>query len=284
MSYGAGMDSSIIGQGQVHATEKMEHLNSVYLSQDRTINSVPYYARKKQALQQNKRSNASVVISIPRKDSLRGDLKNQISDSLRTHKMVDPYLTNYIKELTVEPVLNTNQYITFNEADYPLTEDEKVRVVEEKYFSVQNYYNYIYEEKIQQEVQRFAGEADKEVNEAVHKKVNSARPPPVEEVKEESEVEGEEGQTRTMRVKGQYASRFDPGGGYYRQRVGHVEADQMAPVHRKYQETHQSFMVKEKERKRKAGGGNEGGYGGGYGGSYGSGYGGSYGGGYNYRY
>ena len=103
MSYGqkrSSADASIIGKGEIRGAESFEHLNSVYLSADRTVTSVPYYNKKKLAMQKSRKNNG-VLIGLSNKDSSRGDLKHQISDSLRTHKVVDPYLNNYIKELTV---------------------------------------------------------------------------------------------------------------------------------------------------------------------------------------
>ena len=70
-------------------------------------------------------------------------------------------LKRYIKEVSVQPVINENKYTTFNEEDYQLDEKEKVKVAEEKFFSVQNYYNYIYAEQLNEEIYRFVAETQK---------------------------------------------------------------------------------------------------------------------------
>lgn len=58
-------------------------------------------------------------------------------------------------------MINENKYTTFNEEDYQLDEKEKVKVAEEKFFSVQNYYNYIYAEQLNEEIYRFVAETQK---------------------------------------------------------------------------------------------------------------------------
>lgn len=72
-----------------------------------------------------------------------------------------------ITGVSVEPVINDNKFTNFNPELYPLSSTEKVKVVEEKYFPLQNYYNYIWAMKTREEIFRLAEETQKKANEII---------------------------------------------------------------------------------------------------------------------
>jgi hypothetical protein len=60
----------------------------------------------------------------------------------------------------VEPVVADNCFSNFSEDQYPITDHEKLRVCEERYFPLQNYYNYVYELEHQKGISRVAEVAE----------------------------------------------------------------------------------------------------------------------------
>lgn len=76
-------------------------------------------------------------------------------------KIIDPFISNYIKEIRADPVINDNKFTNFNEEQYPLKEDEKVKVLEERYFPLQNYYNYIYDLELKKDLSRSVADNEK---------------------------------------------------------------------------------------------------------------------------
>ena len=79
-------------------------------------------------------------------------------------------LAQLITNVTVEPVFNDNKFTNFNPEHYPLNENEKVKVVEEKFFPLQNYYNYIYAMKSQEEIFKLAEVTQQKANEIINKR------------------------------------------------------------------------------------------------------------------
>jgi hypothetical protein len=137
------MSRRIEGKGTIKRADEYEHINTTILPFERTIQAVGYYNRRKKELKVNPSN--EVIINLTNRNAERTDLKNHIETLFKSSKNIDPYISNYIKEIRVEPVINDNKFINFNEELYPLNEDEKVKVVEERYFPIQNYYNYIYD-------------------------------------------------------------------------------------------------------------------------------------------
>ena len=70
-------------------------------------------------------------------------------------------------EITLEPVINDNKFTNFDPQLYPLEQHEKVKVVDEKYFPLQNYYNYIQAIKTNDQLFRIAKETEKKATEAL---------------------------------------------------------------------------------------------------------------------
>lgn len=78
-------------------------------------------------------------------------------------------LANYITDISVEPVFTDNKFSNFNPEHYPLNENEKVKVVKEKFFPLQNYYNYIFALKSKEEIFKLAEVTQKRANEIIQK-------------------------------------------------------------------------------------------------------------------
>ena len=68
--------------------------------------------------------------------------------------------------MRADPVINDNKFTNFNEDLYPLNQDEKVKVMEQRYFPLQNYYNYIHDLELKKELSRFVIEDEEQ---ALHK-------------------------------------------------------------------------------------------------------------------
>lgn len=96
-------------------------MNTTFIPYDRTINTVSYYQRRKRELKRHPTN--EVVINLTQRNAERKDLKNQFENLIRSNKNIDPYLSNYIREVSVEPVLNDNKFTNFNKELYPLSED-----------------------------------------------------------------------------------------------------------------------------------------------------------------
>lgn len=154
---------------------------------------------------------------------------------------------NAITEISVEPVINDNKFTNFDPEQYPLEQSEKVKVVEEKYFPLQNYYNYIWAVKSSEEIFRIAQETEKKAQEALFSFVGDL-------------LEGDYDQAhkrgplvkQTMKIKGLYESKFTPiqsGGDLM---VGSREKEiekPLAPIHIDFESPKKSpFYVKEGER------------------------------------
>lgn len=82
----------------------------------------------------------------------------------------------------MDPVINDNKFTNFNEEQYPLNEDEKVKVLEERYFPLQNYYNYIYDLELKKELSRFVADGEEKVMGIVGRERFSDRDLNIEEV------------------------------------------------------------------------------------------------------
>lgn len=55
------------------------------------------------------------MINLTNRNAEREDLKNHIQNMFKSNKNIDPYISNYIKEVRVEPVVSNNKFINFNE-------------------------------------------------------------------------------------------------------------------------------------------------------------------------
>lgn len=73
---------------------------------------------------------------------------------------INPLLAPHLRTLRVEPVVADNCFSNFSEEQYPITDHEKLRVCEERYFPLQNYYNYVYELEHQKGISRVAEVAE----------------------------------------------------------------------------------------------------------------------------
>ena len=82
---------------------------------------------------------------LPSKDPKAENLRNQIDNALKNSRYKDSHTNKHIKDVKVEAVLPNNNPNTFDEANYHIEQEQRVQVVEEKYFPVQSYYTYIYE-------------------------------------------------------------------------------------------------------------------------------------------
>lgn len=150
-------------------------------------------------------------------------------------------------------MVNDNKFTNFNPDLYPLNESEKVKVVDEKYFPLQNYYNYICAMKSKEEIFRLAENTKNILAEVIRKGYdrNSGsffNPAVSADIDERKQIVKE-----TRKIKGLHESKFDPSGGRFRSVEMTNRTTELSPIHFEYQNSSRRrdivpFDVKECER------------------------------------
>jgi hypothetical protein len=121
-----------------------------------------------------------------------------------------------------------------------------VKVVEEKYFPLQNYYNYIWAVKSKEEVFRLAQATQQKANEILNRQTKRRKANYVEATDSNNQPLIKE----TRKVNGFYESRFDPDGKAYQSRH---RAKELAPVYQEFRDGQQqvnTYDMKEKNREK----------------------------------
>lgn len=112
-------------------------------------------------------------------------------------------------------MFNDNKFTNFNPDLYPLNESEKVKVVAEKYFPLQNYYNYICAMKSKEEIFRLAEETQQKAKEVLKKGYDSSSGQYFDPTLSADMEDRQQIVKETRKIKGNYESRFDPSGGNF---------------------------------------------------------------------
>jgi len=95
-------------------TSKEQHLNLVYMPYEKTLQAVPYYARKKREL----KSKNYALNKEDEFDRLSSKLSIDLEGSKETKTQKN--FRSMIMEITVEPVINDNKFTNFDPSLYPL--------------------------------------------------------------------------------------------------------------------------------------------------------------------
>ena len=141
-----------------------DHLSTFHIPYEKAVESIPYYNKRKRELKSKNFMYNSKIES----DSHQNEPKSEEKVAENPFDQDFP-LAQLITNITVEPVFNDNKFTNFNPEHYPLNENEKVKVVEEKFFPLQNYYNYIYAMKSQEEIFKLAEVTQQKANEIIKK-------------------------------------------------------------------------------------------------------------------
>jgi hypothetical protein len=122
--YGGG-SRRIEGKGNIQRPGDFDLINATPLSPDKTIQSVRYYARRREQM----RTNAD---GTDRAGAAGGvvPLQQQLEGVIRSRRGADPAHGNQIREVKVEPIMVGSSSVGFDPLKYPLTEEEHVQVVE----------------------------------------------------------------------------------------------------------------------------------------------------------